>query len=100
MKTRADYIKDLLSDMEWKDKGEICNMISYKTGGYGDSVARTLRKLTENGMLVKRRYNNKRGSQYKLSELPSKPSKQIKGKTVYQVAKSIRESKECNLRLL
>jgi len=78
MKTRKDYIIEFLADGEWKDKGLVCNEISYKCGGYGDSIARTLRKMKESGEIERRDYEDKRGGQYRLLNSPLEQRNTIK----------------------
>lgn len=67
MITIKKRILEMLAHDNWEDKGRIQNEIGYKASCYPDTVGRVLRKLAETGVIEKREYGDKRGTEYRLA---------------------------------
>lgn len=87
MKTIKGRILDFLQGKEWVDKQQICSEIYYLTGSYTDTVARKLRELVADNQIIKREYENKRGTEYRR-------------KNLHEIAHQLKKEQDINLTLL
>ena len=69
MITLKQRIREKLEGGDWWDKGKLSNEIAYEAGAYGDTVARVLRKMTEDNEIIHEEYPDKRGSRYRLKNI-------------------------------
>lgn len=62
--TIKEHIIIFLKCKDWVNKGTICNEVMYKTPAYGDTIARRIRELVDDGKIEKRKLP--KGTEYRL----------------------------------